>query len=103
MSQDARISGTSIERLMRVVEYLPPGPFSARDLLDLAVGINAVENCREIEPFLEYLVERGVICRPSESIGLWALTDHRSVRRRVTPGVPSVLPASAFPASTHHD
>lgn len=66
------------DRLRDVVCHLPPGPFSLRDFTDHATGLNAVDNLRDIEPFLEQLIAEHVIYRLGKNIALWAVVTDSS-------------------------
>ena len=61
------------DRMWEVVARLPPGPFSLRAFTDHATGLNAIDNERDVAPFLARLVEEGAVYRLGTNIAMWVL------------------------------
>lgn len=69
------------DRLRDVVSHLPPGPFSLGDFVNHATGLNALDNCRDVEPFLDCLVAEGLIYRLGQNIAMWVVVTDETCRR----------------------
>jgi hypothetical protein len=57
---------------------MPPGPFSLGDFVNHATGLNALDNCRDVQPFLDRLVSEGLICRLGKNIAMWVVVTDES-------------------------
>ena len=73
-----------VDRLRDVVGHLPPGPFSLGDFVNHAIGLNALDNHRDVEPFLQRLVSEGLIYRLGKNIAMWVVVTDETCRRSPT-------------------
>lgn len=68
------------DRLRDVLGHLPAGPFSLRDFVNHATGLNALDNSGDVEPFLDRLVAEGSIYRLGKNIAMWVVVSDESCR-----------------------
>jgi hypothetical protein len=57
--------GRRFEQLADVVRRLPAGPFTSKQYLDHAIGLNAVAYAGDVEAVIDRLIELGIV-RPLE-------------------------------------
>jgi hypothetical protein len=56
-------AATKDQLLATVVDHLPPGPFTAFDFLNGAIGLNAIDNAGDADRYLQHLVQTRVLHR----------------------------------------
>ncbi|MCU1359452.1 MAG: hypothetical protein JWN99_741 [Ilumatobacteraceae bacterium] len=66
----ATVQCADVQRVVDVLHFLTPGPFTTPEFLGHVIGLNAIRNCSDMESILHALVERGDVRLGSE-VGTW--------------------------------
>lgn len=60
-----------LDRVRDIVALLPAGPFTVKDFMGTAIGLNAIGNCNQVLPMLEALADTGEIMKVARHLDMW--------------------------------
>jgi hypothetical protein len=63
----------ALDKLVVVLDHLPPGPFTRESFLAHAIGLNAIANATDIDLILDHLAGLGLIYRFGANVDTWAV------------------------------